>query len=191
MTASGGKVKEIVLGEEFGDIAVKANGVRVEIHTDGSVAAYTNGAVHVHPAANDDGKPTAVVLTAVPQIGDVMPAGHPQEGWIYAGVSKTTHQPLYVAPKDSGVFQWKAAMEFAAKEGARVPSREELGQLYEAMDKDALKGTFKMTSSNPNSDGWYWSSSGDFRYSAWAQHFSYGRQGLIFKYGNSSLRCVR
>jgi hypothetical protein len=191
MSEDSSKAREIDLGKALGEVVVRANGVRVEIHTDGSIAAYTNGAVHVHPAANDDGKPTAVVLTAVPQIGDVMPAGHPQEGWIYAGVSKTTHQSLYVAPKDSGVFQWKAAMAFAAKEGARVPSKDELCQIRDAMDKDALKGTFKMTSSNLNSDGWYWSSSNGLRYSAWAQRFSDGYQGFILKYDYSSLRCVR
>jgi hypothetical protein len=61
--SDGSGAKEIVLGDELGDITVKANGVRVEIHTDGSIVAYTksdvdaytNGAVHVHAAANDDG----------------------------------------------------------------------------------------------------------------------------------------
>jgi hypothetical protein len=59
MTESGGKANEIVLGDELGDIAVRANGVRVEIHTDGSILAYTNrsvdaytnGPVQVHPGA--------------------------------------------------------------------------------------------------------------------------------------------
>jgi hypothetical protein len=40
MTAKDGKAKEIVLGDEFGDIAVKANGVRVEIHTNGRIAIH-------------------------------------------------------------------------------------------------------------------------------------------------------
>jgi hypothetical protein len=31
------KTKEISLGEDFGDVAVKVNGVRVEVHTDGSI----------------------------------------------------------------------------------------------------------------------------------------------------------
>ena len=56
MTEGSSKAKEIALGDELGDIAVKANGVRVEIHTDGSVVAYTrsdvdaytDGEVHVH-----------------------------------------------------------------------------------------------------------------------------------------------
>jgi hypothetical protein len=189
MTESGGKAKVIVLGEEYGDIAVKANGVRVEIHTDGSIAAYTNGAVHVHRAANDHGKPAVVVLNVAPRIGDVMPAGHPQKGWIYAGKSRTTHEPFYVAPKDSGVFQWNAAMDFAAKEGARVPSRKELDQIQAAMDKGALKGTFNVNGSYPG--GWYWSSSQNDNDHVWAQRFSDGYQYKGFKSGDSSLRCVR
>jgi hypothetical protein len=192
MSERSGKAKEIVLGNELGDIAVKANGVRVEIHADGSVVAYTksdvdaytNGAVHVHPAAND-----SAAISAEPQIGDKMPAGHKHAGWIYAGISRTTDEPFYVAPKDSGVFQWKEAMAFAAKDGSRLPSKEELDQLCDAKDKGALKGTFNVTGSD--SAGWYWSSRDDTNGYAWAQRFSDGVQNINFKNYYSSLRCVR
>ena len=192
MTESGGKAKEIVLGDELGDIAVKANGVRVEIHTDGSVVAYTksdvdaytNGAVHVHPAAND-----SAAVSAEPQIGDKIPPGHKHAGWIYGGISKTTHEPFYVAPKDSGVFQWKAAMAFALRDGSRVPSQDELDQIYEARDEGALKGTFNVTGSYPA--GWYWSSRDNYSL-AWAQRFSDGYQNLShYENHASSLRCVQ
>ena len=46
--SEGSSTKEIVLGDELGDIAVKANGVRVEIHTDGSIAAYTKSDVDAY-----------------------------------------------------------------------------------------------------------------------------------------------
>jgi hypothetical protein len=193
MTAD--RVKEIVLGDELGDIAVKANGVRIEIHTDGSVVAYTksdleaytDGTVRVHPAANDDSSSSP---KAYPQIGDKMPPGHPNAGWIYAGISKTTHEPFYVAPKDSGVFKWNEAMAFAANEGSRLPSKEELDQLYDAKDKGSLKGTFNVTGSD--SAGWYWSSR-DLNYYdfAWAQRFSDGHQNYYPKDYDASLRCVR
>jgi hypothetical protein len=39
MAEGSGKVREISLGEDFGDVAVKVNGVRVEVHTDGRVDA--------------------------------------------------------------------------------------------------------------------------------------------------------
>jgi len=201
--SEGSKAKEIVLGSEFGDIAIKANGALIEVHADGSldvhttgsiaayttsdVDAYTNGAVHVHPAADDSGAVGAEPQTG-PEIGDVMPAGHKQAGWIYAGISKTTHEPFYVAPKDSGIFQWKAAMVFAAKDGSRVPSQDELDQIYKAKDKGALKGTFNETGSG--SAGWSWSSRGSLN-SAWAQRFSDGGQTYYDKGSASSLRCVR
>ena len=56
MGEGSGKAREISLGEDFGDVAVKVNGVRVEVHTDGSILAYTNGPVEVHPTANNDSK---------------------------------------------------------------------------------------------------------------------------------------
>jgi hypothetical protein len=53
------KAKEISLGDDFGDVAVQVNGVRVEVRRDGSVVAYkkdgvdgcTNGSVRVDPVA--------------------------------------------------------------------------------------------------------------------------------------------
>jgi hypothetical protein len=194
MGESNNTAKEIDLGNGFGDVAVKANGIRVELHADGSVVAYTksdvdaytNGAVHVHPAAND-----SAAVSAEPQIGDVMSAGHAQAGWIYAGISKTTHEPFYVAPKDSGVFKRKEAMAFAAKEGSRVPSKEELDQIYDAREQGALKGIFNTTGSHPA--GWYWSSTRDncFKTNAWTQRFSDGIQDPNnFEYDIASLRCV-
>ena len=39
MTQENGKSKEINLGDDFGDVAKKVNGVRIEIRADGSVAA--------------------------------------------------------------------------------------------------------------------------------------------------------
>jgi hypothetical protein len=125
---------------------------------------------------------------AEPQIGDKMPAGHKQAGWIYAGVSKTTHEPFYVAPEDSGVFQWNKAMAFAAEDGSRLPSKEELDQIHDAKDKGALKGTFNVAGSH--SAGWYWSSR-DYYDNAWVQRFSDGDQNDRSKDYDSSLRCVR
>jgi hypothetical protein len=174
---------QISIGKDFNTVALY--GAKVELGADGSLIVYTNGSVKIKPAPAND----STAASATPQIGDKMPAGHKQAGWIYAGISKTTHEPFYVAPKDSGVFQWKAAMDFAAKEGARVPSKEELDQMHDAMDKGALKGAFNVTGSYPA--GWYWSSSQDGNDGAWAQRFSDGGQYDFYKYNVSSLRCVR
>jgi hypothetical protein len=192
MTGSG-KSKEIVLGDELGDIAVKANGVRVEIHTDGSVVAYTksdvdaftNGAVHVHPAVNDDSKPAA---KTEPKPGDKMP-----DGTVFAGVSPDTGKPMYATPADAPLtMRWKAAMEYAAKLDAhgqddwRVPTKSELNVLF---NNRAAIGGFDESGSSPA--GWYGSSSQYDGSYAWDQRFSDGVQYNDTKYGDSSLRCVR
>jgi hypothetical protein len=174
------------IAEDFNTVVM--NGATVERAADGHFVISTPGIVVIRRAAASD----SVASNEAPQIGDKMPAGHPQAGWIYAGISMTTHEPFYVAPKDSGVFQWKEAMAFAAKEGSRVPSREELDQIYDAREKGALKGTFNVTGTNPA--GWYWSSSQyhfDYDFSAWAQRFRGGHQNYYGKDNVSSLRCVR
>src|SRR5947209_15399778 len=84
-------------GRRFGEVAVKVNGARVEVHADGSVAAhtsgdvdaYTNASVRVHPAA-DDATPRSSTVIPFPNPGDKMP-----DGTIYAGISPDTHKRMY------------------------------------------------------------------------------------------------
>ncbi len=186
-----------MLGDEHGDIAVKANGVRVEIHSDGSVVAYTksdvdaftNGAVHVHPAVNDDGE-TAAKAERKP--GDRMP-----DGSVYAGLSPDTGKAMYATPKDTPLtYTFNQAQKYAAKLDAhghhdwRAPTKGELNVLFQ---NRAAIGGFDESGSNPA--GWYWSSS-EYIYNmdcsmAWAQRFSEGSQTHDYKYKDLSLRCVR
>ena len=175
----------ISINKEFN--AVVLNGVTIEQSADGHlVISAPGGTVITKPApANDTANP------AVPKIGDVMPAGHKNAGWVYVGISKTTNEPFYAADKDSGVFKWNAAMKFAAQQNARVPSDEELNQLFEAKDKGALKGTFNVSGSRPA--GWYCSSTEgrDRAVYAWDQRFDDGNRGWGLKGVQSSLRLVR
>lgn len=48
-----GEGREISLGDDFGDVVVKAGNMRVAIHADGRILAYTNG-VGVTIRANRD-----------------------------------------------------------------------------------------------------------------------------------------
>jgi hypothetical protein len=129
---------------------------------------------------------------STPEIGERMPPGDFHAGWIYAGISKTTHQPFYVAPKDAGNFEWDHAMVWAEYEGAGVPSREELDQMYTNRNKGALKGTF-------NEAGWYWARGrglslifGSVRLAAaWAQNFGNGDQVKYKGDGKAALRFVQ
>jgi hypothetical protein len=187
-SAAGAVVAEgtqISINKEFN--AVVLNGVTIEQAADGHlVISAPGGTVITKPApANDTAK------SAVPEIGDVMPAGHKNAGWVYAGISKTTSEPFYSAAEDSGVFKWNAAMKFAAQQNARVPSDEELNQLFEAKDEGALKGTFNVSGSYPA--GWYCSSTElhDLADYAWDQRFDDGTRIWHYKDGQSSLRLVR
>jgi hypothetical protein len=76
------KPTEIDLEGDFGDVVVKAKGVRVEVHADRSVDTYTDSPVRQHPAMNDDG---LKAVAAEPQNGDVETDGD-HEGEIYGGI---------------------------------------------------------------------------------------------------------
>ena len=167
MAEGSGKAREISLEDDFGDVAVNVNGVRVEVHTDGSVLAYTNsgvdaytnGPVRVHPArlpksyggqaAND-----SATSASAPQIGDL------DGGGVYVGKSATNGKDLHAALADEREYMtFDEALEAAAKmrkqpgrENAHVPTPEELDKnLFAHKDDGALKGTFNTSGSFPGS----------------------------------------
>ncbi len=75
------------------------------------------------------------------------------DGWTYIGPSVDTGKPLYVAPADEGVMQWKEAKDAADKKGARLPSVGELRQIF----NNKAKVPDLKTKGYPA--GWYWTSS--------------------------------
>ena len=194
MTQQNCKAKEISLGEDFGDVAVKVNGVCVEVHTDGSILAYTtdgsllaytDGNVKVCPIANDD---STVAASIEPKIGDKMP-----DGTVFAGISPDTNKPMYVTPADASLtMTFNEAKEYAARLDAHghkdwhVPTKAELNVLF---NNRAAIGGFDISGSLPA--GWYWSASPDTRWYAWGQRFSDGCQGNLSKGYHSAVRCVR
>jgi Protein of unknown function (DUF1566) len=181
---------EISLGANFHGAIISGAGTKIELDSGGNVDVYTDCVVKVHPAIKPDTKPE-VIVAGTSKIGDVMPTGDPHAGWIYAGISKTTKAPFYAAPKDSGVFRWNEMMAFAAKEKARVPSNQELDQLYGAREAGALKRTFNVSGSTPA--GWYWSATEDRDHAncAWGQRFDNGYRAWDDKASQLSLRLVR
>src|SRR5947209_6646461 len=120
-------IREVSLGDGFGDVAVKVNGARVEVHADGSVAAhtsgdvdaYTNASVRVHPAADANEKASTTAPAAL-KAGACMP-----DGTIYAGVSPQTGKAMYTTPSDARsttfwgreklTFTFNQAIKYAAK----------------------------------------------------------------------------
>jgi hypothetical protein len=177
--------REISLGEDFGTVAVKVNGVRVVVQTDGSTVVFTNGAVEVKPVPAND---SAVKGPAGLKIGDKM-----EDGTIFAGTSPDTGKAMYVTPADAPLtYTFNQAQKYAAKLDAhghkdwRAPTKGELNVLFQ---NRAAIGGFNVTGSNPA--GWYWSASPNSNDGGWAQRFSDGNQSYYFRLNVSSLRCVR
>lgn len=135
MSEGSSKLRKIDLGEDFGDVVVKANGTQVKIDADGRIFG-------VPAEANDDAKGKTA-----PKVGDEM-----ADGTIYAGISPDTHKPMYARPKDeSGTYNFNEAAKQAKNigDGFHVPTRDELNVLYENRSKGKLKGTFSETGCIP------------------------------------------
>jgi hypothetical protein len=122
------------------------------------------------------------------QIGDRM-----EDGTVYAGISPDTHEPMYATPNDAPLtYTFDQAKEYGTKLGAHghkdwcVPTKAELNVLFQ--NRGTIDG-FNETGAYPS--GWYWSSSQDDGYAAWAQRFSDGVQSGDAEDHVSSLRCIR
>ena len=192
MSGSSGKAKEIALGNDFGDVAVTVNGVRVEVHTDGSILAYTNrsvdaytnGPVQVHPAANDDAKARAAL-----QIGD------PDDGGIYVGPSAEDGRPLHAALADLPDYKTYEEALAAAEQlkslhpTAHVPTPKELDKnLFDNRNTGHLKGTFNTSGSHPGSV--YRSSASYSNDIARVQWFDDGYRSFNYRYDRLPVRLV-
>ncbi len=180
MAEGSSKPREIDLGDDFGDVFVRANGMNVQIHADGRVETYPKIITKSGPA-NDTAK-----IKTTPEIGDEM-----EDGTVLAGYYEG--KPLYARPRDeSGTYTFNEAAEHAKNigDGFHVPTKNELNVLYENRNKGKLAGTFNVTGSDPA--GWYWSSTPSNYYYAWAQRFSDGyRHDIDYRTNDSSLRLVR
>lgn len=157
----------ISLGDSFGDVTVKVNGVRVEVRTDGSVVAYRNGTAEVKKStpAND---------TAVAAVKAVLESGAKMaDGSVFAGMTADGKQQIFAMPTDLGVTM---TFNDAAKRVKKLNSQKALGHddwqipslgnvrvLYKNQNEGALKGTFKTCCNKgrgPDFPDWYWSSTG-------------------------------
>lgn len=97
----------------------------------------------------------------MPRIGDIMPAGHPNAGWIFLSPDEVTGKYSYAAPKgESGTFNFNQAAKQAQSIGAQVPTKSQLDKMYQNRDEGALKDTLNEISSGPAR--FYWSCTPDF-----------------------------
>jgi hypothetical protein len=173
----------ISISADFNTVVL--NGATIERAPDGHLVISAPGTVITKPGPANE---SAAKGKTAPEIGDEV-----ADGTIYAGISPDTHKPMYARPNDeSGTYSFNEAAKHAKNidDGFHVPTKNELNVLYENRNKGKLKGTFNETGSAPA--GWYWSSTPDHSYLAWAQRFSDGNQyDGAHKYVGSSLRLVR
>jgi hypothetical protein len=187
MAGIGNKFKELSLGEDFGDVTVKANGIVVDIHADGTIEHYTI-LERRQRLANDVNSPA----TAEPKPGDKMRDG------IYAGISPETGKAMFTTPADGPLtYTFNEAQKYVQTANAgkleghddwRVPTKAELNVLF---NNRTAVGGFNVSGSY--ADGLYWSASPDTISTAWGQRFSDGSQFYNIDKAtlDLSVRCVR
>ena len=170
----------ITLSDAFSPLIVRGNGIEVE---------FRDGEIHVR-SGKIASTPTQQALStstspAALKVGDVVAEG-PNKGWIYCETK--AGEAFLVAPKDNCMMQWRAAMDYAAREKVELPSKEQLNAMYEARNTGALKGTFNVSGGLA---GWYWSALQNGSSDPWCLGFSAGNWGLGNELSRSSLRCIR
>lgn len=186
MAGDGETARVIDLGEAFGDVAVRANGVRVEIKSGGAVTLHTNGAVTLCPAVSGkaaasasttpqggekrggaavDGSTAPITATVTKQaynIGDVLP-----DGWIVGPVSPDTGLVIAIEPESGapdGYATWHQGQNHAAElrgkghANARQPSENELNAIYNDLVKAGRNGNAQFNISGSDLGCGYWAS---------------------------------
>jgi Protein of unknown function (DUF1566) len=146
--------REITLGNDLGEIVVKANGASIQIHANGSLDTFTDESVRTHPA----GGKTA----SAPKPGDKMP-----DGSVYAGISPDSGEAMYVTPGDAPqqttfnqAAKYAAALDAHGHNDWHLPTEAELREIYKNRNEGALNGTFN-ESAGSGTAHWYWSCTED------------------------------
>jgi hypothetical protein len=151
-----GYMKEIILGDDFGDVVVKVNGISIEAHVDGSVDSYTNPGVRTYSSVGPGTK--TPVASPARKPGDRM-----QDGTIFAGISPDTGDAMYVTPADAPrrmsfneAATYAAGIDAHGHQDWRLPSKAELHEIYRNRHQGNLNGTFNEVSGSGNALR-YWS----------------------------------
>ena len=107
-------------------------GATIERAADGHLVISASGMVITKPAPANDSTATS----ATPQIGDKMPAGHPNAGWIYGGIYPADNKPIWfsAAPKSMDHFN---AASWATEQGGALPTRKQGDYLTTLKSKGA------------------------------------------------------
>jgi hypothetical protein len=198
--SEGSSAKEISLGDGFGEVAVKANGIRIELHADGSVDAYTAGAVKVHGAANDglfvhpiasSDASQLLRAKATLEIGAIESTGE-HKGEIYGGILPSDNKPIWFLPAPKSMDHFNAA-SWATEQGGALPTRKQGDYLTTLNGKGgAFTELFNRGGSFPAGYVWLAEPSANGSGCAWCQRFSDGDQDDYYDRSHDlPVLCVR
>jgi hypothetical protein len=179
MAEGSSKTREISLGDDFGDVVVKANRAQVKIRADGKVEFYST--------ANDDtaskaplGYPVLMVLDD--EIGTIERDGE-HKGEIYGGIYSADYKPIWFSAAPKLMDHYKAAA-WAEGQGGSLPTRKQGDYLTTLKGKGgAFTEIFSRGNSFPAGYVWLAEPLTDGRDGAWCQRLSDGDQ-----YGNNRSR---
>jgi len=179
MGEGSGKAREISLGEDFGDVAVKVNGIRIEVHTEGSITVNVqgatitidkNGTVARQAAAND-----ASEAKTTHEIGYIERDGD-HKGEIYGGIFPDG-KPGWILEEPKPMTHYDAV----ELKGRALPTSKEGKYIDTIKGKGDLKDIFARHSDGSSTAGYFWLAEHD-SYGARYQQFSGGRQ-YDYNYG--------
>jgi hypothetical protein len=160
-------VKEILLGDDFGEVIVRANGASIQIHADGSADFATNA----HAPAND------TAAKATHEIGTIESAGD-HKGEIFGGIYPADNKPIWfsAAPKLMDHF---AAATWAKEQAGSLPTRKQGDYLSTLQGKGgAITDIFNRANSFPAGYVWLAEPTTSSRSYAWCQNLSDGDQDI-------------
>jgi len=167
MSGSSNKARLIDLGDDFGNVVVKANGAAVEINAGGNI--------HGIPAAVHG---NAVKTEAVPEIGSIESTGD-HEGEIYGGIYPADNKPIWFSQLAPELMTHFGAAAWAEEQGGALPTRKQGDYLTTLKGKGgAFTEIFNRGGSFPA--GFVWLAepyANNGRNDAWCQRLSDGDQG--------------
>jgi hypothetical protein len=186
MAEGSGKVREISLGEDFGDVAVTVKGIRVEVRANGRVDVYTNGPAQVHHIAKSHAK-----TKAEPQVGNIERGGE-HKGEIYGGIYPADNKPIWFLTAPDSMNHFKAA-SWATEHGGALPTRKQGDYLTTLkISGGAFTELFNRGNSFPG--GYVWLAEPltplDMD-DAWCQRLSDGHQSDNRRFYELPVLCVR
>ena len=171
------KARQIDLGEDFGDVVVKANGARVEIDADGSIhglPAAANDGLFVPPVASSDVSPL-LRTKATPEIGAIESTGE-HKGEIYGGIFPDG-KPGWILEEPKPLTHYEAS----ELKGRALPTSKEGKYIDTIKDKGALKDIFARHSDGSISAGFFWL----------AEHTNFGARHQQFSDGGQDFNGYR